>query len=302
MGWFIRKSVKVGPVRINLSKHGVGMSTGVKGFRVGTGPRGPYVAGGRGGLYFRQRLGGKSASSAARPRGTPVSQTPMTAPSASVPASGPIADPLQPATAPSQFAIPRHLYSGRVLAALSGSYAAAIVLIMSDPATNTSTSGSGATTSSTGPLGTAGTLIWLGVLVAICILDWRGATSLNGFLKWRSMRTWQQLVVGFLLFCLSFLLVPVYLIQAFNTYRHAKQMEPALRQQRVAQLEADLGIMPATEGVCRACGKPLQVGAEFCAYCATPVVAKPRICPVCATTTLPDAAFCPNCRAPLPAD
>lgn len=57
MGWYLRKSVKMGPVRWNLSRSGIGMSVGVRGLRVGTGPRGAYVAGGRGGLYFRQHLG-----------------------------------------------------------------------------------------------------------------------------------------------------------------------------------------------------------------------------------------------------
>ena len=57
MGWYVRKSVRMGPVRWNLSKSGIGMSVGVRGLRVGTGPRGAYVAGGRGGLYFRQPLG-----------------------------------------------------------------------------------------------------------------------------------------------------------------------------------------------------------------------------------------------------
>jgi Protein of unknown function (DUF4236) len=58
MAWYLRKSVRMGPVRWNLSKSGIGMSAGVRGLRVGTGPRGSYIAGGRGGLYFRQRIGG----------------------------------------------------------------------------------------------------------------------------------------------------------------------------------------------------------------------------------------------------
>src|ERR1700678_3419505 len=56
MGFYIRKSVSVGPFRFNLSKSGVGVSTGIKGFRVGAGPRGNYVQMGRGGIYFRQTL------------------------------------------------------------------------------------------------------------------------------------------------------------------------------------------------------------------------------------------------------
>lgn len=37
MGLYLRKSVRVGPLRFNLSKGGVGVSAGIKGFRVGTG-------------------------------------------------------------------------------------------------------------------------------------------------------------------------------------------------------------------------------------------------------------------------
>lgn len=58
MGFFFRKSVRLGPLRLNLSKSGVGVSTGIKGLRVGTGPRGAYVHVGAGGFYYRQSLGG----------------------------------------------------------------------------------------------------------------------------------------------------------------------------------------------------------------------------------------------------
>jgi hypothetical protein len=66
MGFYIRKSISAGPFRFNLSSSGVGMSVGVKGFRVGTGPRGNYVHMGRGGLYYRASLGG--AHQASHPR------------------------------------------------------------------------------------------------------------------------------------------------------------------------------------------------------------------------------------------
>lgn len=56
MGFYIRKSLSVGPFRFNLSNSGVGLSAGVKGFRIGTGPRGNYVHMGRGGIYFRHTL------------------------------------------------------------------------------------------------------------------------------------------------------------------------------------------------------------------------------------------------------
>jgi Protein of unknown function (DUF4236) len=56
MGFYLRKSFSFGPVRLNLSKSGLGASLGVKGLRIGTGPRGAYLHAGREGLYFRQSL------------------------------------------------------------------------------------------------------------------------------------------------------------------------------------------------------------------------------------------------------
>src|SRR5438128_242619 len=56
MGFYLRKSVSVGPFRFNLSGSGVGMSAGIRGLRVGTGPRGNYVHVGRHGVYYRQTL------------------------------------------------------------------------------------------------------------------------------------------------------------------------------------------------------------------------------------------------------
>ena len=56
MGVYIRKGFNFGPLRINFSKSGVGLSLGVKGLRVGTGPKGNYVHAGRKGVYYKQKL------------------------------------------------------------------------------------------------------------------------------------------------------------------------------------------------------------------------------------------------------
>ena len=40
MGWSYRKSVHLGPFRVNLSKSGIGYSVGAKDFRVGVNARG----------------------------------------------------------------------------------------------------------------------------------------------------------------------------------------------------------------------------------------------------------------------
>ena len=61
MGFYLRKSISVGPFRFNLSKSGVGVSTGIKGLRFGTGPRGNYVHMGHRGLYYRATLPSSSS-------------------------------------------------------------------------------------------------------------------------------------------------------------------------------------------------------------------------------------------------
>ncbi|GAA2051138.1 DUF4236 domain-containing protein [Leifsonia soli] len=67
MGFYIRKSLKAGPFRFNLSKSGLGVSAGVPGFRVGSGPRGNYVHMGAGGVYYRASLNGRVPVRATQP-------------------------------------------------------------------------------------------------------------------------------------------------------------------------------------------------------------------------------------------
>jgi len=57
MGFYIRKGFSFGPLRLNLSRSGLGASFGVTGARLGIKPDGStYVHVGRGGLYYRQTL------------------------------------------------------------------------------------------------------------------------------------------------------------------------------------------------------------------------------------------------------
>lgn len=60
MGFYLRKSIKAGPFRFNLSKSGIGVSAGIPGFRAGTGPRGHYVHMGRDGVHYRATFGTRS--------------------------------------------------------------------------------------------------------------------------------------------------------------------------------------------------------------------------------------------------
>jgi hypothetical protein len=54
VAFYLRKSFRLGPLRRNLSKRGVGVSAGVTGARVGIDATGrEYVHAGRRGLYYR---------------------------------------------------------------------------------------------------------------------------------------------------------------------------------------------------------------------------------------------------------
>lgn len=78
MGFFFRKSIKLGPIRLNASKSGLGISTGIRGARVGINSRGrAYVHCGLGGFYYRSSLGGATAR-APQPR-TPAVPRPRNA-------------------------------------------------------------------------------------------------------------------------------------------------------------------------------------------------------------------------------
>jgi Protein of unknown function (DUF4236) len=71
MGFYLRKSISVGPLRFNLSKSGIGVSAGITGLRFGAGPRGNYVHMGRDGLYYRATLPPSSSSRQSPPQPLP---------------------------------------------------------------------------------------------------------------------------------------------------------------------------------------------------------------------------------------
>jgi len=82
MSFYIRKSLKAGPFRFNLSKSGIGVSAGIAGFRFGHGPRGNYVSIGRNGVYYRATLPGRnehdSQENATHPRSPQSLELPST--------------------------------------------------------------------------------------------------------------------------------------------------------------------------------------------------------------------------------
>lgn len=64
MGMSFRKSMKIGGMRVNLSKSGLGVSTGIKGLRVGVNAKGKsYVSAGTHGMYYRKTIGSSTGTS-----------------------------------------------------------------------------------------------------------------------------------------------------------------------------------------------------------------------------------------------
>ncbi|MBO7486294.1 MAG: DUF4236 domain-containing protein [Spirochaetaceae bacterium] len=57
MGVYFKKSKNLGGIRFNVSKSGIGFSTGIKGLRIGVNSKGQsYVSGGTHGVYYRENL------------------------------------------------------------------------------------------------------------------------------------------------------------------------------------------------------------------------------------------------------
>jgi hypothetical protein len=81
LGWYLRKSLRAGPLRFNLSKGGVGLSAGVRGARLGINARGrAYVHCGTGGVYYRSTLGTPRRATSAHSRRTHANQPPIASP------------------------------------------------------------------------------------------------------------------------------------------------------------------------------------------------------------------------------
>lgn len=62
MGFYFRKSKNFGGIRLNFSKSGLGVSTGVKGARLIFSPNGTYVHLGAQGIYYKKKIGGNDIS------------------------------------------------------------------------------------------------------------------------------------------------------------------------------------------------------------------------------------------------
>lgn len=81
MGVSFSRSVKFGPLRVNFSTRGVGLSAGVRGARVSIGPRGTYISLGVSGFRYRAKLGGSPSAGSPGAFQAPTDVSPLGAPS-----------------------------------------------------------------------------------------------------------------------------------------------------------------------------------------------------------------------------
>ena len=193
----------------------------------------------------------------------------------------------------SQATTQRHLYPRKQLATLALASVVSMLLISGDFVFRSRLGGA------IGLLAIIGFMIYLLVIATITVVDWHGFLTMNGLVKWKLMTERQRFIAGCFFIALNVFVLGGYLAQAYLTYRRYRQLEPLRRRRKIAELEAELGMIPRTDGTCYKCHRPLQLDAEFCAYCGETVMQRPRICPECYTTTLPDARWCPACGAQL---
>lgn len=62
-------------------------------------------------------------------------------------------------------------------------------------------------------IGSLGISLFWGVFASVLVIDWRGATSINGWIRWRQIRRRNQILLGLLCFCVSPFLLGVYLVR-----------------------------------------------------------------------------------------
>ncbi len=158
-----------------------------------------------------------------------------------------------------------------------------------------------------GPLSGIGVLLLLGEAIAVLIIDWHGAVTLRGAVQSQTVHKGKMVDtgVGYALLYLFFseIMLPIYLLRAVFDHFHTRQLQTQQQKHEqkfeIANLESKMGILPFTDGRCRACKKPLIIGADFCQYCGVPVIERAKVCPSCSTVASPDAKWCPKCRTAL---
>src|SRR5579875_1867569 len=195
-----------------------------------------------------------------------------------------------------------HYYGSRTLILLSGVCIVGTILFLGLPLLYHAIveHGIGSLPNWLSTLSLAGGLVLFGESIVVMLLDYQGAISLRGAVKTQFVR--RRRVMNrppWLLLCYAlapWLVLPLYIIRASLDARYLRAWQ---YKKEIVFLEAQRGIVPAFEGICRVCQGPLVVGASFCQYCRAPVVLLPKVCPRCLFVASPDALWCPHCQASL---
>lgn len=145
--------------------------------------------------------------------------------------------------------------------------------------------------------------------LVILAVDVRGCMTLKGLKLFAPARPYAGMdgqgaggwvvavLIGYLL--APYVMLPVYLARAVGERRQARLRQRKELLFKIAEQEAELGMLPPAMGTCHNCKEPLQAGAEYCEYCGAPTVEHSKVCPACATLAFPDAKWCPKCRTRL---
>lgn len=96
--------------------------------------------------------------------------------------------------------------------------------------------------SGTGPLPFLAGWLWLGLIVAMLILDWRGVVSLAGWIPLRRLPWWAKFLVILALGAIFPFSIGVYLARAIWASVKEGQRIVAQRPERIAKMERELGV------------------------------------------------------------
>ena len=116
-----------------------------------------------------------------------------------------------------------------------------------------------------------GILILLVEVISIFVRDWRGAMTLrvDVGIAWtyRGRRARAKYWLLPLSIIFPYIFLPIYLIRTWVDQRHVAGRRSSELKKHVVTSDVQKDFELPTEGKCRACHQPLQVGAAFCSNC-----------------------------------
>ena len=120
-----------------------------------------------------------------------------------------------------------------------------------------------------------GILILIIEVIFIFVRDWRGAMTLRADVDTEWTYRGRLVRAKYWLFPLyiivPYIILPIYLVRTWVDQRHVAGRRSFASKRHVVTPYAQKRFQLSTEGKCRACHQPLQVGAAFCSNCGVSV-------------------------------